>query len=259
MKIIILAGGWGTRLGQHTEWIPKPMVHIGDQPIIWHIMKCFSQYGHKDFVISAGVKSHVLKEFFANYDAYTKDFTRDFATGDMTYHGNSLNIDWRVTVVNTGINTLKGARIKRVEQYLSEKTNIVTYGDGLCNVNINELLAFHHAHGKLVTITGVHPPSRFGELYESQGVVEKFIEKPQTSSGLINGGFMVFSHGLLDYLSEDENCELESEVLEELATKNEVMVFKHDGPWECIDHERDLIHLNHLWNSGNAFWKTWDD
>ncbi len=259
MKIIILAGGWGTRLGQHTEWIPKPMVQIGDRPIIWHIMKGFAQAGYNDFVISAGVKSHVLKEYFINYDAYSKDFTKDFSTNNTEFHGNTFDIDWRVTVVDTGQNTLKGARIKRVEQYLSPGANVVTYGDGLCDVDIKTLLKFHSQHGKLVTITGVHPPSRFGEIYESDNVVHNFTEKPQTSVGLINGGYIVFSPGLLEYLSVDPNCELEAGVLESLTKETEVMVYKHDGSWECIDHERDLIHLNHLWSTGNAFWKTWDD
>ncbi len=259
MKIIILAGGWGTRLGQHTEWIPKPMVQIGDKPIIWHIMKCFAQSGYRDFVISAGVKSHVLKEYFINYDAYSKDFTKNFSSGEVTFYGNTNDIDWNVTVVDTGVDTLKGARIKRVERYLGADLNIVTYGDGLCDVDVGKLIEFHNSHGKLVTITGVHPPSRFGEIYEKDSVVQNFTEKPQTSAGLINGGFIVFSPGLLERLTDHPSCELESGVLEELAKEGEVMVYKHDGFWECIDHERDLIHLNHLWSTGNAFWKTWDD
>ena len=259
MKVIIFAGGWGTRLGQHTEWIPKPMVQIGDRPMIWHIMKIYAYYGYNDFIVSAGVKSHIIKEYFLNYEAYSNDFMRDFASGTVEFLSNDDNIDWQVSVVNTGINTQKGARIKRLGKYLTEEVNMVTYGDGLADVNINELHKFHTSHGKMVSITGVRPPARFGEISESNGLVTEFSEKPQTSVGLINGGYMVFSRALLDYLSCDENCDLERGPLEKLALDGEVMVYKHRGSWECVDHERDLVHLNQLWNSDNAFWKLWTE
>lgn len=258
MKVIILAGGWGTRLGQHTEWIPKPMVEVGNRPLIWHIMKYYAHFGYNDFVVSAGVKAHIIKEYFLNYEAYTNDFTRDFSTGQTDYLSDTLDIDWRVSVVDTGLNSLKGARIKRVEKLLLDDVNMVTYGDGLSDINIRLLHEYHLRHGKLITISGVHPPARFGEISESDGMVLEFNEKPQTSAGLINGGFMVFNRQFLEILSEEESCDLETDALAKLANQNEVMVYKHDGHWDCIDHERDLIHLNELWNNSNAFWKLWE-
>ena len=257
MKTIILAGGWGTRLGQHTEWIPKPMVQIGDRPMLWHIMKVYAHYGIRDFIVSTGVKSHIIKEYFLNYESYSNDFTRDFQKDTIEYQTKHSDIDWRVSVIDTGFNTLKGARIKRLEQYLTDEINMVTYGDGLANIDIGELLEFHRSHGKIATITGVHPPARFGEISESAGVVTAFSEKPQTSVGLINGGFMVFNRPLLDHLSAREDCDLERGALETLSLSGEVMVYKHQGSWEWVDHERDLVHLNQLWNSDNAFWKIW--
>ena len=257
MKVIILAGGWGTRLGQHTEWIPKPMVQIGDKPMIWHIMNIYAHYGFNDFIVSAGVKVHIIKEYFLNYEAYSNDFTRDFSTNTIDFHTNDIDIDWRVSVINTGLNTQKGARIKRVEKYLDNENNMVTYGDGLADIDLGRLMEFHISHNKLITVTGVHPPARFGEISESDGQVTAFMEKPQTSVGLINGGFMVFRHELLNHLSTDEHCDLEFGVLEQLAQDGEVMVYQHSGLWECLDHERDLMHLNDLWSASKAFWKIW--
>ena len=259
MKVIILAGGWGTRLGQHTEWIPKPMVQIGSMPLIWHIMKYFAHYGANDFIVSAGVKAHIIKEFFLNYEKYVSDFTRDFSTNKVTILNSQGDIDWRVSVVDTGLNTLKGARIKRVGHLLKDELNIVTYGDGVSDIDLKSLVSFHQAHGKMVTITGVHPPARFGEISEENGLVKKFNEKPQVSMGLINGGFMVFNRQFLDYCKNDEGNELETDVLPEIVSKGEVMVYKHDGHWDCVDHERDLTHLNNLWNQSKAFWKVWKE
>ena len=254
MKVIILAGGWGTRLGMQTQEIPKPMVKIGDKPIVWHIMKYYSNFGYKDFIISAGVKAHVIKEYFHNYDIYRQDFTKNFSSGKITLHKETEKIDWNVTVVDTGLNTLKGGRIKRLEEFLDNEMNMVTYGDGLADININELIEFHKSHGKTITISGVHPPARFGEIIEQDSKVISFKEKPQLSIGLINGGFMVFNKNLLDFLSVDENCDFEFNALEKLANMGEVMVYKHDGNWECVDHERDLVHLNKLWKNNQAFW-----
>tara|TARA_A100001015_G_scaffold307052_1_gene402321 strand:- start:1497 stop:2273 length:777 start_codon:yes stop_codon:yes gene_type:complete len=257
MKIIILAGGWGTRLGRQTVDIPKPMVKIGRRPVLWHIMKIFSHYDYKDFIISCGVKSHVIKNYFANYQNINDDFMVDMKNNSIHYHSNYDKEDWRVNIIDTGLNTLKGARIKRLEKYLDSPVNIVTYGDGLADVDISKLVKFHHSHGKTVTITGVHPPARFGEIIEKKSKVVTFQEKPQTSVGLINGGFMVFNENLLDKLSNNENCDLEKGVLEDLSNEEEVMVFKHDGSWECMDHERDVTYLNNLWENNNAFWKVW--
>jgi glucose-1-phosphate cytidylyltransferase len=258
LKVLILAGGWGTRLGQQTETIPKPMVSIGNKPILWHIMKSYSYYGFHDFIISCGVKAQVIKNYFSNFDSYNDDFTIDIKTKEITYFNSNKNNNWNVTIIDTGINTLKGARIKRVEKYIDSDTNMLTYGDGVSDVNIKELLRFHNSHGKTVTITGVHPPARFGELIENDGLVTSFTEKPQTSVGLINGGYMVFNKELLSYLSTDEKCDLEIGAFEQLVKNNQVMVFKHEGNWECMDHERDVEYLNNLWNKNKAFWKKWN-
>ena len=257
MKVIILAGGWGTRLGRQSEEIPKPMVQIGNKPVLWHIMKSYSHYGFNDFIISCGVKANVIKNYFANYESFNEDFTIDMRKRKIQYHNEHGEKNWNVTLVDTGLNTLKGARIKRVEKYLNSDISMVTYGDGVADINLIELLEYHNSHGRTITITGVHPPARFGELIEKDGRVISFEEKPQTSVGLINGGFMVFNKNLLDYLTTDENCDFESGPLEVLAKKNEVMVYKHEGQWECMDHERDVQHLNQLWNDGKAFWKKW--
>jgi len=258
MKTIILAGGWGTRMGQHTEWIPKPMVNIGNRPMLWHIMKYYSHYGYNDFVICAGVKAQVIKEYFFNFQMHSLDFSKDLSSGVVKFHNIDSLPDWKVTVADTGLDTLKGGRIKRIEKHLTDENNMVTYGDGLSDINIGKLVEFHRSHNKLVTISGVHPPARFGEIAEIGGVVTNFSEKPQTSVGLINGGYMVFRRGLLDYLSTDESCDLEFGALEQLSREGEVMVFKHSGIWECIDHDRDLVHLNQLWRTKSAFWKVWE-
>ncbi len=257
MKVIILAGGWGSRLGQLSESVPKPMVKIGDKPMLWHIMKYYAHYGHNDFIISAGVKAQVIKEYFYNFDTYNQNFTKNFITGELVVHNKAKDIDWNVTVIDTGLNTLKGARIKRLEKFLKGPTHMVTYGDGLSEINIKKLLEFHNSHGKTITISGVHPPARFGEIREKNSQVTSFVEKPQTSVGMINGGYMVFNNNLLEYLTEDEGCDFEFNALEKLASIGEVMVFKHSGHWECVDHDRDLIHLNNLWNDNKAFWKVW--
>lgn len=256
MKVILLAGGYGTRLGNITDAIPKPMVKIGNKPIIWHIMKIYSSYGFNNFILSLGYKAEIIKEYFYNYNAYSKDFTLNLSSKEITQLNNHEEVDWNVTLIDTGVNTLKGARIKRLEQYLDE-INMVTYGDGVADININELVNFHKSHGKTLTISGVHPPARFGEIVEEDGKLISFAEKPQTSVGLINGGFLVFNKNFLNYLSIDEKCDLELGPFEELATKQEIMVYKHEGLWECVDTERDLNHLNKLWDTGNAFWKKW--
>jgi len=256
MKVIILAGGWGSRLGQQSEEIPKPMVHIGDRPILWHIMKIYSHFGYNDFILSLGVKAHVIKSYFKQFNLHNENFTVDLEKQEIIYH-NQNNIKWKVTLVDTGLNTLKGARIKRVENFLDDDINLLTYGDGVADINLDNLVEFHNSHGKTLTITGVRPPSLFGEIIEDKGKVISFEEKPQTSVGLINGGFMVFNRNLLDHLSEDEDCDFEFGPLEKLAKQGEVMVYKHEGSWECMDTERDVVHLNKLWQNERAFWKVW--
>jgi glucose-1-phosphate cytidylyltransferase len=256
MKTIILAGGYGTRLGNITEAIPKPMVKIGNKPILWHIMKTYAHYGYKDFVLSLGYKAEIIKEYFYNYNAYSNDYIINLGSKEIQKLHDHNESDWNVALIDTGVNTLKGARVKRIEEHLDD-INMLTYGDGVADVDINKLVEFHNSHGKLVTITGVYPPARFGEIIEENGKLISFEEKPQTSVGLINGGYMVFNKGLLDYLTVDENCDLEYGPFEELAKNQEIMVYKHSGMWECVDTERDLIHLNKLWNEHKAFWEKW--
>lgn len=258
MKVIILAGGWGTRLGRLTELIPKPMVKIGNKPILWHIMKIYSHYGFNDFVICLGVRGDVIKDYFYHYNIKNNDFTIDLSNREIKFYNNGNEENWKVTLIDTGLNTLKGGRIKRVERYLDPNMNLLTYGDGVANINLKKLVEFHKSHGKTITITGVHPPSRFGELKEKDGKVLKFQEKPQTSVGLINGGFMIFNNNLLNYLTSDEDCDFEKGTLDKLTEEGEVIVYKHLGDWECMDHERDVDHLNYIWNSNNAFWKQWE-
>ncbi|MBF9018671.1 MULTISPECIES: glucose-1-phosphate cytidylyltransferase [unclassified Oceanispirochaeta] len=256
MKVIILAGGYGSRLGHITEAIPKPMVKIGNKPILWHIMKGYSNYGYNDFVLSLGYKAEVIKEYFYNYSAYSDDYTINLGSKELQHHNKHAESNWNVTLIDTGINTLKGARVKRVEEFLDD-VNMMTYGDGVADINIASLVKYHKSHGKMVTISGVHPPARFGEIVENNGTLISFEEKPQTTLGLINGGFMVFNKEFLSYLTEDQSCDLEYGTFEKLAALEQIMVYKHDGNWECIDTERDFAHLNKLWDNGEAFWKKW--
>jgi len=257
MKVIILAGGLGTRLGRIGEVVPKPMVNIGNKPLLWHIMNIYASHGFKDFIVCLGFRGEVIKSYFYQYEMFNNDFTIDLSSNKVRYHGKHNKMDWDVTLVDTGINTLKGARVKRIENYLNDNTNMLTYGDGVSDVDIQKLLRFHKSHGRHVTITGVRPTARFGELNEKNGRVITFEEKPKHSGMFINGGFIVFNRGLLDCLTENENCDLEVGVLEKLARKGQVMVYKHSGNWECMDNERDIEHLNRLWRENKAFWKIW--
>lgn len=257
MKLVILAGGYGSRLGEITNVVPKPMVQIGGKPILWHIMKIYSHYGIKEFIICLGYKANVIKDYFIHYNEINRDFTINLKDGDINFHNNHEEDDWKVTLVDTGIDTLKGARLKKIAKYLDEDINLLTYGDGLANININDLIKFHMKANKILTISGVHPPARFGELKACGDVLESFEEKVQTSQGLINGGYMVFSKKLLEYLTEDEMCDLEYGVLEELAQQGKIAVYKHEGLWACMDNERDMSKLNRLWKNNEAFWKVW--
>ena len=196
MKVIILAGGWGTRLGQMAEVIPKPMVPIGGKPVLWHIMKIYSHYGFNDFIVALGVKGEIIKDYFFNFEVLSNDFTVNLKTNEITYHNKHDEAGWKVTLIDTGLNTLKGGRIKRIEKYLDDEINMLTYGDGVANINIQSLLEYHKNHNKTLTITGVNAPSRFGELVEEGGKVQSFMEKPQMSVGIVNGGYMVFNRNL---------------------------------------------------------------
>jgi glucose-1-phosphate cytidylyltransferase len=249
----------GTRLREETEFRPKPMVKIGNKPVLWHIMKSYAHYGFKDFILCLGYKGEVIKEYFYNYEIYNEDFAVQLGRSkSIERYAKEQEIDWRVSLIDTGENALKGARIKKIEKLVDGDHMMLTYGDGVADVDIGKLLAFHLGHGKICTVTGVRPPSLFGELQVSGNKVELFAEKPQTSSGLISGGFFVFSRRLFDYLTTNDECDLERGPLEKLAREGELMVYEHRGPWACVDTYRDLQHLNHLWASNQAFWKVWD-
>lgn len=258
MKVIILAGGFGTRLGSIAEVIPKPLITIGNKPVVWHVMKTYSQYGFNDFILSLGYKQEQVKNFFATYDAHQADYVINLGTMKKKGLRGHNEADWNVALVDTGLNTLKGARLKRLEKYLDDDVNLLTYSDALSDVPIDKLVKFHKSHGKMLTITGVRPPSRFGEIIEKDSRVMSFKEKPIYSNELISGGYFVFNKKLLSYLTPKESCDLEYGLFEKLAKMGQVMVYKHLGDWKCVDNERELIQLNELWNSGKAFWKTWD-
>jgi glucose-1-phosphate cytidylyltransferase len=258
MKAVILCGGLGTRLREETEFRPKPMVRIGKKPILWHIMKLYSHYGIKDFVLCLGYKGEVIKEYFYNYELYNNDFSICLGKPrPIVPHNKHDEVDWRVALVDTGETASKGARIKRIEYLIDDEDFMLTYGDGVGNIDLPKLLEFHRCHGKISTVTGVRPPSLFGELKVRGNQVELFTEKPQTSNGLISGGFFVFSRRIFDYLSLSDDCDLERGPLELLAQQGELMVHEHRGDWACVDTYRDLQHLNERWAAGEAFWKVW--
>lgn len=258
MKVVILCGGLGTRLREETEFRPKPMVNIGHHPILWHIMKIYAYYGHKDFILNLGYKGEMIKEYFYHYELMNNDVTLELGHPErICIYQSHDEKGWRITLADTGEKTLKGARLKKVEKYIIEDEFMMTYGDGVADVDINELLTFHHSHRKLATVTGINPASRFGELKVKDNKVLAFNEKPQASYGLINGGFFIFNKGIFDYLSTNDNCDLEIGALEKVANEGQLMVYKHIGSWACMDTLRDVDYLNGLWNENKAFWKVW--
>ena len=256
--VVILAGGFGTRLREQTEFIPKPMVPIGTKPILWHIMKIYSYHGYKRFIICLGYKGEIIKEYFFHYGIRNSDFTVNLGNHEnIRVHNLHREDDWEVTLADTGLKGMTGARIRRIEKYIDTDRFLLTYGDGLANIEIEKLVNFHISHRKIATITGVRPPSRFGELITEGGRVIEFGEKPQVGSSMINGGFFVFNRGIFSYLSEDDQCTLEREPLERLAKNGELMVYQHTGFWQCMDTLRDVNLLNEYWESGNVPWKVW--
>jgi len=261
MKVVILCGGLGTRMREETEFRPKPMVKIGSRPILWHIMKIYASRGFKDFVLCLGYKGEVIKDYFFNYEIYNNDFTVHLGRSKtIDVHDSSDDLDWRVSLVDTGEAAQKGARVKKIEHLLDGDDFMLTYGDGVADIDVGDLLEYHRTHGRIGTVTGVRPPSLFGELKVGEDrQVELFTEKPQTSSGLISGGFFVFSHRIFEYLSTDDECDLERGPLEQLALEGELKVYELRRQWACADTYRDLEHLNALWNSRRAFWKVWPD
>ena len=254
MKIIILAGGFGTRLSEYTDTIPKPMVTIGGKPIIFHIMNHYAKFGFKEFYIALGYKSEIIKDYFLNYRTLNSDFTIDLGTGDITHH-NFDNLDWKITLVNTGENTMTGGRVKRIQNFIGNETCMLTYGDGVSDVNIKELLNFHKTHKKLVTVTAVRPHARFGELEITENnLVETFKEKPQINNGWINGGFFVLEPEFFSYI-EGDNTFLEKEPLEIAAQKKQLIAYKHFGFWQCMDTKRDRDSLEESFINKIGPWK----
>ncbi len=248
MKVILLAGGFGTRLSEYTDLVPKPMVPIGGRPILWHIMKNYAHFGHKDFYVALGYKASVIKEYFLNYRALNADFTVNLATGEVAPHQIDP-VDWRVTLVHTGDESMTGGRVKRMGAYVGDETFMLTYGDGVANVDLDALLRFHRSHGKMVTVTAVRPAARFGELGIIEDRVDTFQEKPQMHEGWINGGFFVIEPRFLD-LIEGDGTMLERQPLEKAARMGELMAYKHDGFWHCMDTKRDHDLLESLWREG---------
>jgi glucose-1-phosphate cytidylyltransferase len=256
MKTVILAGGMGTRLAEETDLTPKPMVEIGGPPILWHIMKIYSTYGFKEFVVAVGYKGEVIKNYFLNYYYLRNDFSISFADGKLDVHDRSRD-DWVVHVVDTGAATATGGRVKRLERWLSGETFLMTYGDGVADVDLPSLVSFHRNHGKLATVTAVRPPARFGGLVFDGDLVAEFVEKPQIGEGWINGGFFVLEPGVLDYIDGDETI-FERDPLERLAADGQLVAYRHEGFWQCMDTLRDVRLLETIWDSGKAPWRVWE-
>jgi glucose-1-phosphate cytidylyltransferase len=258
LQVVILCGGLGTRLREETEFKPKPLVEVGGHPLLWHIMKLYAHYGFKDFVLCLGYRGNMIKEYFLNYEAMKGDFSVTLGRShEISYHDAHEEQDYHVTLADTGLNTLTGGRIKRVERYIKGDTFLCTYGDGVADVDVNRLLEFHRRHGRLATLTAVRPQSRYGTLeFDTEGMkVTHFNEKP-TLDGLISAGFFVFDRKVLDYLHGDD-CVLEREPLERLAAEGELMAYPHQGIWYGMDTYRDVLNMNEVWASGKA-WKVWD-
>ena len=261
MKVVILAGGFGTRISEESHLKPKPMIEIGGMPILWHIMKSYSAHGYNDFIICAGYKQHIIKEFFFNYFIRTSDVTFDFSHGTDGLKIHKTNTEmWKITVVDTGLETMTGGRIKRIKKYLDpDEPFMLTYGDGLCDVNINDIEAFHRSHGKLATMTVVNAGQRFGVISMGEsGQISSFREKRDSDGTPINGGFMVLDPKLIDKYIEGDETIFEKDSLEKIAEDGQLMAFKHDGYWQCMDTQRDKQALEKIWKSGQAPWKKWD-
>lgn len=257
MKVVILAGGFGTRISEESHIKPKPMIGIGDRPILWHIMKTYSHYGFNEFVICLGYKAYVIKEFFADYFLHTSDVTFDLAQNKMTVHNNFAE-PWTVTLIDMGLNTMTGGRVKRVRDYLGDEPFFLTYGDGVADVDVNKLLEFHKKSGKIGTMTAIKPEGRFGVLDIRDDCIHAFREKSKNDSGWINGGFMVMQPEIFDYIKGGDEVVFEREPLETLAEIGQLAAYKHDGFWQCMDTQRDKQYLEKLWASGNAPWKVWE-
>ena len=259
MKVLLLAGGFGTRLSEETDLRPKPMVEIGGMPILWHIMKLYSQHGYNDFVILLGYKSYYIKEYFANYFLHRSDVTINLGDGSMEVLNNTSE-PWKVTLLDTGLHAMTGARIKKAKAVVGDEPFMVTYGDGVSNLAVDKLVSFHKEHGKLITMTSAVPEARFGVLkIEKDEQVSRFLEKPKDDAGWINAGFFVCEPEVFDYIPAGDGAVFEQEALESLATSGNLFTFKHDGYWQCMDTLRDKTKLNELWDAGKAPWKVWNN
>jgi len=256
MKVVLLCGGLGTRIRDVADDIPKPMIPIGPYPIIWHIMKTYAHFGHKEFVLCLGYKGHSIKNFFLNYEAYTSNFTIDYGTGGgIEYHDGHDLSDWKISLVDTGSKAMTGARIARIREYVGDEDFMLTYGDGVSDLDIDKLLAFHKQHGKVLTVTGVRPPGRFGEMVSgADGVISEFNEKPQATAGRISGGFFVARPELFDYLEDREDLVFEQDPMHKLVADEQLVMFKHDGFWQPMDTSREYQMLNSMYDEGRAPW-----
>jgi glucose-1-phosphate cytidylyltransferase len=255
MKVVLLAGGLGTRLAEETEIRPKPMIEIGGKPILWHIMKHYAHYGHKEFYVALGYKGEYIKRYFLDYLSLNGSMSIDLASGKIESR-NRDSEDWVINLIDTGFDTPTGSRVQRLRPLLNKEPVMVTYGDGVCDIDLDALLKFHKAHGKLATVTAVRPPSRFGELLFDGDMVSKFTEKPQIHEGWINGGFLVLEPGAFDYLHEKE-CSLEADTLSRLSADRQLGAYKHQNFWQCMDTLRDKRLLENLWDTDRAPWKVW--
>lgn len=257
MKVVILAGGFGTRISEESHLRPKPMIEIGEMPILWHIMKTYSYYGYKDFVICCGYKAYMIKEYFADYYLHRSDITFDFSDGNKMEVHNNYAEPWKVTLVDTGLNTMTGGRVKRIQKFIGEETFMLTYGDGVCDINVNELVEYHKSHGKIATMTAINVDQRFGVLdIDKENTIHSFREKQKDDGSVINGGFMVLEPKIFNYIEGDSTV-LENEPLESVARHGELKAFKHGGFWRCMDTQRDKNQLEELWTRGQAPWKVW--
>jgi glucose-1-phosphate cytidylyltransferase len=256
VKVVILAGGLGTRLAEETEIKPKPLIEVGGRSLLWHIMHHYAHYEFKEFFIALGYKGEMIKRYFLDYSGLSGNMTINLASGEVKTRNKECE-DWIVHLIDTGLLTPTGGRVKRLQRWLSKETFMVTYGDGVSDINLTDLLRFHKAHGRVATVSAVRPPARFGGLVFDGDLVAEFTEKPQIGEGWINGGFLVFEPAVFDYLSAD-NSSLEANALESLATDKQLVAYRHDGFWQCMDTMRDKLLLEHLWKSGQVPWKVWE-
>ncbi len=257
MKVVIFAGGYGTRLGEHTKSVPKPMVRVGEHPLLWHLMSIYAHYGFNEFVIALGYKKDVIIDYFINYHKLSCDLTVDLTDGSFITH-KKHPLNWQITLVDTGLDTMTGGRLHRVKKYLGDEPFFLSYGDGLCDIDIHKELAFHKSHGKIGTVAATHPPPRFGVLEIEDGTISDFTEKTVVTSHWINGGFFIFEPGIFDYLTDDPSMPFERAPLEKLAANHQLVPYLHNGFWHCVDHIGDLNKLNKLYESQQAPWMVWN-